>query len=83
METQTHKGEYKKYADKFFFSFLTGAEKAFIKIQHPFMIKYLRKIGSKGGKPNLKLVPIKKSTTDVICNSEKSNEIEKGKILPF
>lgn len=42
------------------------------------MIKYLRKMGPKGNKLNLKLVT---TTTDVMCDSEKPNEIEKGKIL--
>lgn len=65
--------------DKKFLSFLIDAEKPFVKIQHPFMIKCLRKMSPKGNKLNLKLVT---TTTDVMCDSEKLKDWE-GKDFAF
>lgn len=61
---------------KNFFSFLIGAEKAFVKIQHPFMLKISKKIRSQREQTQPKIA-IYKRTTDVIRNTQKPNEIEK------
>ena len=47
------------------------AEKAFDKIQHPFMIKTLQKIGMKGTYLNIVKAIYDKSTANIILNGEK------------
>ena len=47
------------------------AEKAFDKIQHPFMIKTLQKMGIEGTYLNIVKAIYDKSTANIILNSEK------------
>ena len=47
----------------------TDAEKAFDKIQHPFMIKALNKIGIEETYPNIIKVTCEKNTANIIVNS--------------
>ena len=47
------------------------AEKAFDKIQHPFMIKTLNKVGIKARYLNIRKAIYDKLTPDIILNSEK------------
>ena len=47
------------------------AEKAFDKIQHPFMIKTLRKVGIEGTYLNIIKVIYEKPTANIILNGEK------------
>ena len=47
------------------------AEKAFDKIQHPFMIKSLQKVGIEGTYFNIINIIYDKPTTNIILNSEK------------
>ena len=47
------------------------AEKAFDKIQHPFMIKTLQKMGIEGTYLNIVKATYDKPTTNIILNSEK------------
>ena len=47
------------------------AEKAFDKIQHPFMIKTLQKVGIEGNYLNILKTIYNKPTTNIILNSEK------------
>ena len=47
------------------------AEKAFDKIQHPFMIKSLQKMGIEGTYLNIVKVIYDKSTANIILNNEK------------
>ena len=47
------------------------AEKAFDKIQHPFMIKTLQKAGIEGTYINIKKAIYDKSTVNIILNGEK------------
>ena len=47
------------------------AEKAFDKIQHPFMIKTLQKSGIEGTYLNIIKAIYDKTTTNIILNSEK------------
>ena len=47
------------------------AEKAFDKIQHPFMIKSLQKVGIEGTYFNIIKIIYYKPTTNIILNSEK------------
>ena len=47
------------------------AEKAFDKIQHPFMIKTLNKMGIEGKYLNIIKAIYDKSTTNIILNSKK------------
>ena len=49
----------------------TDAEKAFDKIQHPFMIKTLPKIGIEGNYLNIIKAIYEKPTGNIILNSEK------------
>ena len=46
------------------------AEKAFDKIQHPFMIKTLQKIGIEGTYPNIVKAICNKPTANIIVNGE-------------
>ena len=46
------------------------AEKAFDKIQHPFMIKTLQKVGRKGTYVNMTKAIYDKPTANIILNSE-------------
>ena len=48
-----------------------GVEKAFDKIQHPFMIKTLQKMGRKGTYLNIVKAIYDKPTTNIILNGEK------------
>ena len=48
-----------------------GAEKAFDKIQHPFMIKSLQKVGIEGTYLNIIKATYDKPTTNVVLNGEK------------
>ena len=47
------------------------AEKAFDKIQHPFMIKTLQKVGTEGTYLNIIKAIYDKPTANIILNSEK------------
>ena len=47
------------------------AEKAFDKIQHPFMIKTLQKAGIEGTYPNIIKAIYDKPTANIILNGEK------------
>ena len=47
------------------------AEKAFDKIQHPFMIKTLQKIATEGTYLNVGMALYDKSTANIILNGEK------------
>ena len=47
------------------------AEKAFDKIQHPFMIKTLQKIGIEGTFLNIIMAVYDKSTANIVLNGEK------------
>ena len=49
----------------------TDAEKAFDKIQHPFMIKTLPKIGIEGNYLNIIKAIYEKPTGNIILNGEK------------
>ena len=49
----------------------TGTEKAFDKIQHPFMIKTLQKVGIEGTYFNIIKIIYDKPTINTILNSEK------------
>ena len=49
----------------------TDAEKAFDKIQHPFMIKILPKVGTEGTYPNIKKPIYDKPRANIILNSKK------------
>ena len=49
----------------------TDAEKAFDKIQHPFMIKTLQKMGIEGNYLNLVKAIYDKLTANIILNGEK------------
>ena len=51
--------------------FSIDAEKAFDKIQHPFMIKSLQKMGIEGTYLNIVKVIYDKSTANIILNNEK------------
>ena len=48
-----------------------GAEKAYDKIQHPFMIKTLQKVGTEGTYLNIIKAIYEKPTANIIINSEK------------
>uniref|UniRef100_A0A452VFM8 RNA-directed DNA polymerase n=1 Tax=Ursus maritimus TaxID=29073 RepID=A0A452VFM8_URSMA len=48
-----------------------GAEKAFDKIQHPFLIKTLHSVGIEGTYLNIIKAIYKKPTTNIIFNGEK------------
>ena len=52
----------------------THAEKAFDKIQHPFMIKTLQKMGTEGTYINIVKAIYDKPTVDIILNGEKLKE---------
>ena len=47
------------------------AEKAFDKIQHPFMIKILQKVGTEGTYLNIIKAIYDKPTTNIVLNGEK------------
>ena len=49
----------------------TDAEKAFDKIQHPFMIKILQKIGIEGTYLNIVKAIYEKPTANIILSGEK------------
>ena len=48
-----------------------GAEKAFDKIQHPFLIKTLSKVGIKGAFPNIIKAIYERPTANIILNGQK------------
>ena len=48
-----------------------GAEKAFDKVQHPFMIKPLNKVGSEGTYVNITKATYEKPIASIIPNGEK------------
>ena len=48
-----------------------GAEKAFVKIKHPFLIKTLQKVGSEGTYLNMIKDIYDKPTTNIILSGEK------------
>ena len=60
-----------KLKDKNHIIFSIDAEKAFDKIQHPFMIKSLQKLGIEGPYLNKVKVIYDKPTTNTILNGEK------------
>ena len=51
------------------------AEKAFDKIQHPFMIKTLQKVGIEGTFLNIIKAIYDKSTANIVLNGEKLKKI--------
>ena len=57
--------------DKIHMIFSIDAEKAFDKIQHPFMIKTLQKAGIGGTYLNVIKAKYDKPTTNIILNGEK------------
>ena len=61
----------KKLKDKSHMIISIDAEKAFDKIQHPFMIKTLQKMGIEGTYLNIVKVIYDKPTTNIILNDEK------------
>ena len=50
------------------------AEKAFDKIQHPFLIKFLQKVGTEGTYLNIIKTIYDKPTAKIILNDEKLKE---------
>ena len=60
-----------KLKDKSHMIISIDAEKAFYKIQHPFMIKTLRKAGIEGTYPNIIKAIYDKPTANIILNGEK------------
>ena len=60
-----------KWKDKTHMIISIDAEKAFDKIQHPFMIKTLQKIGIKGTYLNIVKAIYDKPTTEIILNGKK------------
>ena len=50
---------------------LIDAEKAFDKVQHPFMLKALSKVGVEGAYLNMIKAIYKKSTANIILNRQK------------
>ena len=60
-----------KLKDKNYIVISLDAEKAFDKIQHPFMIKTLQKMGIEGTYLNIVKAIYDKPTTDIIFNREK------------
>ena len=61
----------KKLKDKNHMIISIGAEKAFDKIQHPFMIKTLQKAGIEGTYLNIIKAIYDKPTANIILNGEK------------
>ena len=60
-----------KLKEKNHMIFSIDAEKAFDKIQHPFMIKSLQKMGTEGTYLNIVKVIYDKPTANIILNNEK------------
>ena len=60
-----------KLKDKNHMIISVDAEKAFDKIQHPFMIKTLQKVGTEGTYLNIKKAIYHKTTANIILNGEK------------
>ena len=60
-----------KLKDKNHMIFLIDAEKAFDKIQHPFMIKTLQKVGIEGTYLNIIKAIYDKPTANIVLNGEK------------
>ena len=60
-----------KLKDKNHMIISVGAEKAFDKIQHPFMIKILQKVGIEGIHLNIIKAIYDKPTSNIILNGEK------------
>ena len=60
-----------KLKDKNHMIISIGAEKAFEKIQHPFMIKTLQKMGIEGSYLNIVKAICDKLTANIIVNDEK------------
>ena len=60
-----------KLKDKNYMIISLDAEKAFDKIQHPFMIKTLQKMGIEGTYPNIVKAIYEKPTAHIIVNREK------------
>ena len=60
-----------KLKDKNHMIISIGAEKAFEKIQHPFMIKTLQKMGIEGTYLNIVKAICDKPTANIIVNDEK------------
>ena len=60
-----------KLKEKNHFIISTDAEKAFDKIQHPFMIKTLQKVGIEGTYLNIMKAIYDKPTANIVLNGEK------------
>ena len=60
-----------KLKDKNHMIISIDAEKAFTKIQHPFMIKMLQKMGIEGTYLNIVKAIYEKPTANIILNGEK------------
>ena len=60
-----------KLKDKNYMIISVDAEKAFDKIQHPFMIKTLQKVGIEGTYVNIIKATYDKPTANIILNGEK------------
>ena len=61
----------KKLKDKNYMIISIDAEKAFDKIQHPFMIKTLQKVGIEGTYFNIMKVIVDKPTANIVLSGEK------------
>ena len=59
-----------KLKDKNHMIISIGAEKAFNKIQHPFMIKTLQKVGIEGTYLNIRKAIYDKPTANIVLNGE-------------
>ena len=59
-----------KRKDKNHMMLSIDAEKAFDKIQHPFLIKYLKKVGTEGSYPKITKAIYERPTTNIL-NGEK------------
>ena len=65
-----------------------NAEKAFVKIQHPFMIQTLQKVGIEGTYLNITKATYEKLTANIIVNGEKLKAFplrsgtRQGRVLP-
>ena len=66
-----HNTPHKKSKDKNHMIISIDAEKAFNKVQHPFMIKTLSKVGIKGAFLNIIKAIYERTTTNIILNGQK------------
>ena len=67
-----------KRKDKNYTIISTDAEKAFDKVQHPFVIKTLNKVGLEGTYLNIIKAIYEKPTANIILNSERAFPLRSG-----